>query len=122
VPGHRHCDSFRDTRAHHVPGGGATQVVEQLVRHAGSSAGGGPRPFEVADRLTVPVVMRTFPSFSNNRASQRRSIGSAKYSLEHDRTASAGLGRFRPHANRPGISVKVGPFEEMISPFRQPVR
>ena len=55
VARHRHRDSFGDARAHHVPGRGAAQVVEQLTGYPGSLTGGGPGLREIADRLTVPV-------------------------------------------------------------------
>src|SRR5262245_26866423 len=55
VPGHRHGDALGDARAYHVPRGGSTQVVEQPIRDASTPAGGGPRLFEIADGLTVPV-------------------------------------------------------------------
>jgi hypothetical protein len=42
---HRHRDALGDAGSHHVSGRGAAQVVEELLGHAGSPAGGG--AFEV---------------------------------------------------------------------------
>ena len=42
-------------RTDHVPGSGATQVVEQLVGDPGSLAGGSPGLSEVSHGLTVSV-------------------------------------------------------------------
>src|SRR5882672_11557494 len=55
VPGHSHGYAFGHARAHHVPGRGATEVVEQLVRDPGSLAGGSPGLSEISHRLPLPV-------------------------------------------------------------------
>src|ERR1051325_6712117 len=52
VAGDGHGDALGHARAHHVPRGGAAEVVEELVRDAGRTAGGGPRLLEIADGLT----------------------------------------------------------------------
>jgi hypothetical protein len=52
--GHRH--ALRDTRAHHVPGGGAAQVVEQLVGDSGGLGG--------CRRCCAPTFQAPWPEFS----------------------------------------------------------
>jgi hypothetical protein len=57
VAGDGHGDSLGDTRAHNVPGGRATQVVEQFVGDPGSVAGGRrgvPSPKPRPPRSSVP--------------------------------------------------------------------
>ena len=55
VASRRHRDALGNTRAHHVPGRGAAQVVEELVRDPGSLAGRGPGLSEISHRLTVSM-------------------------------------------------------------------
>jgi hypothetical protein len=65
VPCHRHCDALRDPSAHRVPGGSATQVMEQLVGGSGGLAGGGPRLPEISHGLTVTVEHeRSYPDIA----------------------------------------------------------
>ena len=86
------------------PGCGAAQVVEQPIEDAGRPAGGGPRPFEIADGLTVPVEHQfsnadfavrleqpQFPAAVN----QLRQI-----TFEHDGATSTGFRRYGTESNR----------------------
>lgn len=63
VPARFHRDDFGDPGAHQIADRGAAEVVEQAAGHLGCSAGGAPRPIEVADSLSVPVGARARRSF-----------------------------------------------------------
>ena len=74
VAGHRHRDALGNARPDHVPGSGATQVVEQLVGDPDGLAGGSQGSSEIAHgplayaRLTRPlgraIIARGGPLFA----------------------------------------------------------